>query len=351
MLKANCGTCGSDYPSGEMLALQNKPICKPCAEKQVREAAAGDYKLPFARLIDPTICGLCKTDYGSGELPFVGGSPVCANCSQGLYERPYPAWLRLSLAGLLLLLAGSLWQGVPYFRAGRHLVLAERAMDHNDYRKASLQFAEVLKISPTSQEVVLKGAKASLMAGDMMQAQKFLKLRQQYKQDALFTEVNNFWNRGLNAYQKEASAAKLAQENKDEEAAQLMHQASNEYPQSEELAGWAQTMDGHVAFDRKDYDTFLRLTQAALAKTPNDPGAEGFVASALACKYAVTGDPEFRRQTEELLARAQMHAQKSPEEMARFQEYAERIRYRLDSREIIDKAEYDRRFRQKEAKR
>jgi hypothetical protein len=334
-----------------MLALHNKAICRPCAETQAQQAAAGDYKLPFARLIDPTICSMCKIDFGSSNLPFIGGSPVCANCSQGLYERPYPAFLKLSLAGLLLFLAGSLWQGVPYFKAGRHLVLAERAMDRNDYRKASLQFAEVLKVSPSSQEVVLKGAKASLMAGDMAQAQKFLKLRKGYKQDALFTEVNGFWNRALDAYDKEARAAKLAQANKDEEAAQVMHQASNEYPQSEQLAGWAQTMDGHVAFDRKDYDTFLRLTQVALAKAPNDPGAEGFVASALACKYAVTGDPEFRRQAEELLDKAQLHAQRSPEDVARYQEYAERIRYRLDSREIIDKPEYDRRFRQKEAKR
>jgi len=44
-------------------------------------------------------------------------------------------------------------------------------------------------------------------------------------------------------------------------------------------------------------------------------------------------------------------AQRSPEDMASFTEYSERIRYRLESRQIIDKTEYDRRFRQKEAKR
>ena len=48
-----------------------------------------------------------------------------------------------------------------------------------------------------------------------------------------------------------------------------------------------------------------------------------------------------------MLARARTLAQKSADEMASFTEYAERIQYRLDSREIISKPEYDRRFRQK----
>jgi hypothetical protein len=41
----------------------------------------------------------------------------------------------------------------------------------------------------------------------------------------------------------------------------------------------------------------------------------------------------------------------SPEEAARFDEYAERIPYRLDSRVIIDKDEYHRRFRHHQARR
>ena len=84
-----------------------------------------------------------------------------------------------------------------------------------------------------------------------------------------------------------------------------------------------------------------------MEKTPDDPAAAGAVASALACKYAVTGDPEFRKQAEQMLDKAQTLAQQSPQSKASFDEYAERIRYRLQTREIIDKEEYDRRFRQK----
>jgi hypothetical protein len=351
MRKASCDTCGSNNPAADMFVLSNKPICRPCAEKQAQDAVAAGREIELGRIVDPTICGMCNADYGSGELPFVGGSPVCSNCSSGLYERPYPNWLKLSLAGLLLFLAGSLWRGLPYFRAGRHLVLAERAMDKQDYQKAHTEFAEVLKSSPTEQKVVLLGAKANLMAGDVEGAQKFLNLRQQYESNELFAEVNAFWKRALDAFDKASRAGKLANADQDEDAARLMHEASAEYPQSQFLAETARSLDGGVAFDHKDYDGFLRLSQVNMEESPGEPGAVATVASALACKYAVTGDPNLRRQTEEMLEKARALAHRSPEDMASFTEYAERIQYRLDSREIISRPEYDRRFRQKEAKR
>jgi hypothetical protein len=329
-----------------MLVVNGQPICLPCADTKAREAKAASHNLEFARIIDPTICGLCKTDYGSSELPVIGGTPACANCAKGLYERPYPGWLKLAMAGLLLLLAGSLWRGLPYFKAGRHLVLAQRAMDRSDYKTASAHFAEVLKVSPTEQKVLLLGAKANLMIGDVAEAQKFLKQRGTYDSSDVFTEVNGMWSRAAEAYDKAAQAQKLAEAHQDEEAARLMHEASNEYPQSQDLASAALALDGGVAFDHKDYDGFLRLYQTSWEKNPEDAHLAGGVASALACKYAVTGDPSYRKQAEQILEKARELSQHSAEEKAQFEEYAERTRYRLESRVIIDKTEYDRRFRQ-----
>ena len=351
MQKASCGTCGTEQSVGEMLALENKAICIPCAEKRAAEAKGGAQSLGFSRIIDSTICNMCKTDYGSSALPFVGGMPVCGNCSKGLYERAYPTWLKLTMAGLLLLLVAALWRGAPYFNAGRHLVLAERAMDRNDYQKARAEFAEVMKVSPQAQKVVLMGAKANLMAGDVEGAQKFLKLRETYEQNELFAEVNGKWNRAVDALNKAVAASKLVDAHNDEEAARLMHQASAEYPESHNLSAAALGLDAGVAFDRKDYDGFVRLSRAAVAEWPNEPDPLAELSSALACKYAVTGNPEFRKESEATLEKAWQLAQASPDAKARVDEYAERIRYRLDSREIIDKDEYDHRFRQKEAQR
>jgi len=330
-----------------MFALAGKAICRPCAELRAREAQAAGHNLEFARIVDTTICGICKTDYGSSELPLVGGAPICGNCAPALYARPFPTWLKLSMAGFLLLLVAALWRGAPYFRAGKHLVLAERAMDRRDYRAADSQFAEVLKVGPTAQKVVLNGAKASLLAGDAAQADKFLSRRERYEKNDLFNEVDAMWTRALDAFKKVEEAGKLAAAHRDDEAARLMHEASNEYPESQTIALAALTLDSGAAFNRKDYDGFLRLSRTVMEKTPDDPTVVGAVASALACKYAVTGDPEFRRQAEEMLDKAQTLAQRSPESKNSFDEYAERIRYRLQTREIIDKEEYDRRFRQK----
>src|SRR5579872_6281221 len=105
-----------------MLALNGQLICQPCAQTRANQAKAERFNIKFTRVIDPTICAKCNTDYGNSEQPLIGGTPICANCSQGLYARPFPAWLRFSLAGLLLILVLDLWRGVPYFRAGRHLV-------------------------------------------------------------------------------------------------------------------------------------------------------------------------------------------------------------------------------------
>jgi hypothetical protein len=68
------------------------------------------------------------------------------------------------------------------------------------------------------------------------------------------------------------------------------------------------------------------------------------VSSALAAKWAATGDAAYRSQAEEMLGKAQSLAV-SDTDKTEYREYSERIRYRIESREIIDKPEYDRRFR------
>ena len=108
----------------------------------------------------------------------------------------------------------------------------------------------------------------------------------------------------------------------------------------------AQIYLGGAAFEHKDYDRFLELSKSALKMSPQDPRLLATVASGLACKYATTGLPEYRTQAEQALAQAREQSL-SAEEKANYEEYAERIVYRLNSREIIDKDVYDRRFRQK----
>jgi hypothetical protein len=53
--------------------------------------------------------------------------------------------------------------------------------------------------------------------------------------------------------------------------------------------------------------------------------------SALGCKYAVTGSQDRRKKAEDAMEKSRLLSQASPEAMKGYEEYAERIRYRLDS--------------------
>ncbi|HEX6465730.1 MAG TPA: hypothetical protein VFZ99_00405 [Terriglobales bacterium] len=202
-----------------------------------------------------------------------------------------------------------------------------------------------MKVAPSGQKVVLLTAKAYILSGDVPSAQKALDRRSRYETDSLFQEVQTLWTRATGAWEKAVQASKLADAGNYEEAAKLMDEASRQYPESSDLAIAAITYAGSSAFEQKDYQAFLDLSSKALQTNPQDPELIAMAASAMACKYAVTGDRQARRQTEELLARAQSLSN-TPELKASYQEYSERIRYRLESREIISRKEYDRRFRQ-----
>jgi hypothetical protein len=349
MRKNNCRNCGQEQPLGQMYRVEGQTLCEPCADKMVAAAKIVSHQIEVAHEIDPTICAQCQTDYGGTELPLVGGAPFCAQCSQGLYDRPFPQWLKLGLAGALMLLVVALWHGRAYFTAGRQLVLAERAMDRHDYAQAEARFIEVMKINPTEEKVLLLAAKADLLNGDIIAAQAALRRSPTYQQSELFSEVKKTFGRAATAWQKAEEASKLLDNNKDEEAEKLMSEAAAIYPESKDLALGAERYADNAAISsawkRRDYDTFLTIANAAMQRHPSEPAQMATVASALACKYAVTGDPEFRRRAEILLSEAKALSEKSREDQARYQEYSERIRHRLDTREIIDKAEYDRRFR------
>lgn len=345
MRQLTCSSCGSAFPAGTMFRVDNAAVCEPCGDRLVGEAKAKRQKISVAHLLDPTVCSRCKTDYGNTDLPLVAGTPICDTCRPALYAHPFAGWLKASTAALLLLLGFALWRGAPYFTAGRQLVLARRAMERSDYQTASTHFAAVLPVKPTNQRVVLLGAKAALMAGDPATAYAFLELRSEFEKNDLFSEVKTLWDHAEDAVKKSDSAAALAKAHNNVDAARLMKEASTEYPQSKPLAVAAMTLSGYVAWDRKDYDGMVQNSRQALALAPDDPGLIAAVASAIACKYAVTGDTTFRVESERLLAQAATRAATADSETkANVADYVERIRYRLSSRVIIDKEEYDRRF-------
>jgi hypothetical protein len=69
----------------------------------------------------------------------------------------------------------------------------------------------------------------------------------------------------------------------------------------------------------------------------------GLIASAYACKYAVTGNEQFKQQSLEFLKKAKIISEQQGR-LNDFEEYEDRILHRLETREIISRKEFIQKF-------
>jgi hypothetical protein len=345
MRKAKCTACDTAVPLASSYKVEDSVYCEPCANQKFNELKAYGRTPRVATVLDPTICSKCGLDNGNSELPVTAGLPLCMPCAQAVMERPFPGWLKASLAALFVLLFVALWHGKPYFKAGKSLVVGERMVDHGRYADAIPYLESVVESAPQCEKCILLLVKAQLLTGDIESAQKRLAAHPEFEQNELFYEVKRIWDRAAEAMKRADEASKLEEQKKDDEALKTMTEAAALYPEMPALSNAVEYYKGSVAFDRKDYNGFTEIAEAMWKKEPNSAGVVAMLASAVACQYAVSGNAAYRQRAEELLERAHVLAQSSPEEQKNYQEYAERIRYRLQSRVIIDKDEYDKRFR------
>jgi len=302
-------------------------------------------------LLDPTICSQCKTDWGNTELRRVANLPFCENCRQKLYCYPFPKWLQASLFVSMLLLLFALVHGFGYFRLGRDLYRGERQMSAHAYPEAIHSLAPVADAAPECDKCVLLLSKAYLLTGHPEQAWNVSKKHNNGsfdENDEQFREVKSLFDRFVSAAQKMETAQKLAISHKEEEALQAARAAAAEYPEWDVPRLSIITLEAGVAFEHQDYDKFLAISQQSYASEPRSAMTSAAVASALACKYATTGDEQYRLKAEGMLEEARSLVS-TKEEKNEYQEYAERIEHRLKTREIITKEEYDRRFRSKDS--
>jgi hypothetical protein len=298
-------------------------------------------------------CSRCGAQIADGYVPVAGRASFCSSCRTLVEAWPYPQWLKLSLVGLLVLLGVALIHGEKYFHAGRTMYKGERLVEEKRYAEALSYLKETLKIAPRSDKAVLLTAKAALLTGDMETAGAAFDGHDGGKfengKDAEFLEVSAIWNRAVDAMKKAQAASKLAvQDGHAAEAARMMHEAAAQYPEMPSLRIAADSYDGGAAFEQKDYDRFLAISEKAWKEHPDANSASG-MASALGCKYAVTRDESFRQRSEEMLQKAFEVAKGDAEALKVLNEFAERNKYRLESRVILTKAEYDKRFRSVQA--
>ena len=351
MLQGKCAQCGTSYSLSLFQRVDGRLLCWRCAKDAVEQAQARGASAEIASIIDPTICCRCEADNGSTEFPLIGGFPFCARCASGLRPGTFPPWLKLSLAGLLVLLGVALVHGARYFKAGKALVLGERLVAARQYEPAISQLKATLAIAPDCEKAVLLLAKADLLSGRYDEGHKTLIGHRggQFKEGPLTSEVLQIHARIARGLEKAQEASKLYEAGNGIEAARAIHEAAALVPEARGLPDAIDIYEGAAAFHRKDYDGYLALAEKGWKNHSQSSDYAATLASALACKYAVTGDAAFGARAEEMLEKARQLAASSPEATQRIKEYEERTRYRLKTRQIIDPKEYDRRFHPEES--
>jgi len=297
MKHVKCARCATEHPMNEMFTVLGETLCEPCGDRKLAER--GGAKLPdgaVLRMVDPTVCFHCSTDYGSQQLRTVAELPACEACMDKFMHYPFPGWIKASAAVLGLLLVAVMMVNARYFTGYREANGAFAAFEAGDFPAAARLIAAARDHVP---ECKPYGSIASLYRG-----------------------------------------VQLMNEDKFKEALPLLKSARSEL-QDKQLDLTVFAAEAAIAFDEKDYDGFLEANEKMAALQPNEPMALGAVASAHACRYAVSGAEESRQKAMEWLGKAEAILKGANPE---FLEYKNRVLHRLATREIISPKEFKKKY-------
>jgi len=286
--KELCSKCGKYSPMNNIFTFRGSLMCETCLEQIIMQddtVERGDIE----RHLDPTLCINCGRDNGNIPHQELSGIPTCDTCITYFRNRPFPVWLKVSLAMLLLVVILHLAQNRRFWRAYQEL---KQAGQTEELSLASALYASAARRVPESA--------------------------------------------GLQSYSAFLVGLNLLQEDKPEEALPYLEQSRDAVPPEHEIERVILVAKSSVAFEREDYDEFLRLT-LQLRREYRDEAIEwARAASAYACKYAETGDLAYRSKALAYLDSARV---RSMEDLA-FDEYEMRIVHRLHSREILTGDEF-----------
>src|SRR3954469_11107897 len=163
MRQAACNECGLTATVRSFYTMDGKTYCEPCVWKCSKAAREAGRAAEYLPLQDNSVCGRCGAYSGdAADHPVVGKLPLCAGCASQVANWPYPGWLKISMAALLVLLTAALFQGRSYFHAGRTMYIGERLVDEHQYERALPFLKETLRVAPQSDKAVLLTAKAAL---------------------------------------------------------------------------------------------------------------------------------------------------------------------------------------------
>ncbi|MHC4206723.1 MAG: tetratricopeptide repeat protein [Planctomycetota bacterium] len=295
MKQTQCQQCERYFPMNETLKIADHIMCRDCAKDFIegRQDITQEMIQPNP---DPTVCIQCGKDYGDVALNTMAGVPTCDQCCSFFKNRPFPTWIKVSFAALIAVVLFSFIWNFRFITAYVQMRQSVQALVRADFEAASTLMNSASEHVPEHME--------------------------------------------LRTFASFYTGLYLLQQDKDAEALSLFKSCRGIVGAEFELDYFITIAEIGVAFENKDYDKFLKLALELCEKRPNDSRTMASAASAYACKYAVTGDEQFRLKGFEALDRARAASGQD----ADFKEYEQRILHRIHTREIINRDEFKEKY-------
>jgi hypothetical protein len=295
MLGVDCQGCGQHFPLAETAMVKERYLCKECTKKAV-EAKDATWE-EVGRNVDATLCFRCKKDNGEHEFEKVAGLGACPECTKFLRNRPFPNWVKMAMAGMLLLALAAGLYNWRFADAYIDLKAGRAAADEGEFDRASLLMESAARSVPESQDL----------------------------------KVLSHFYKGLDLYKQEKGGAAYAE----------FSICCEMEPQAKSFVVMRDRAAQSKAFDEKNYEEFLRLTLAE-ANRPGAVDVGGMLASAYACMYASTHQEQYKASALENLKKAE--AEWGAEDIETYPHFADRITHRIETGEVITRKVFAERY-------
>lgn len=295
MNRFKCERCGNTFPMNGMFKASDRNFCGDCVEEALQDP---DMPLEGAveRQIDPTVCAKCGYDNGSVALEKCAGMPVCHQCDDFLRHRPFPGWIKLSFAILIVVVVFSMLWNWRFIQGYQEMNASYKYLQIGDIKEASASMSDAARKIPESQDLHLL---ALYMEGRLL-----------------------LW------------------QNKPREALDKLSLCVNKLYPAYGVDEFILHARIGIAFESKDYDGYISCAKSLDQKHPNDFMSKATLASAYACKYAESDDRKYLDESLMFLDQSREMGGADPS----FKEFEMRIKYRLHSKEVISREEYYKRF-------
>jgi DNA-directed RNA polymerase subunit RPC12/RpoP len=298
MRNTKCDDCGRAFPVNETFKIIDGIFCRSCGEKLIK-SRKDIRQEQIQRQFDATVCVNCGKDNGDAEFARMAGLPTCEECIKYFRNRPYPMWIRAAMVGLFLIVIFSFVWNERFICGYVDLRNANAAANTGDFKTTAKLFHSASARVPEA---------------------KYL------------SSIASFYE-----------GVCLLSEDKSSEALERFNRSKPGLPAVWPVDEMIMNAKIGIAFDNKDYDEFLALSQKVYEKNPRQCDYVAMVASAYACKYAVSGDEQFKQQSLDFLKKAKTMSERQGF-LKEYNEYSDRILHRIATREIIDREEFNKRF-------